>query len=153
MALLQSDFPDSDLFAQPAHLAKSDLSEGEALAGNELADDIGDEDLSPSGLVRDSRGGNDRGPEQVVVLSDGLASIDAGAYTQRLSRDAPGHVTLEGQGAIDCLLRRGEAAQETVTHGFDFAAAVGREGGARDASCSRRTARRLASPSRDIIDE
>jgi len=51
--------------------------EQEPLAGDELAHDVRDEDLAALGLGGDARGDDDRRTEEVVVLGDGLARVEA----------------------------------------------------------------------------
>src|SRR5262249_55950498 len=81
------------------------------------------------------------GPEEVVVFGDGLAGVDAYTDAERgnLTPRPPLRLYgegerdlvcgfLEGDGALDGLLGAAEGGHEAVAHGFDFGAAVGREG-------------------------
>src|SRR5262245_66083048 len=51
--------------------------------GDELPDDVRDEDLSPSGAPADAGGDVDRRAEEQLVLGDRLADVETDAHVDR----------------------------------------------------------------------
>ena len=64
----------------------SPIGEQELLPGDDLADAFRDEYLAALGLGGDAGGEDDRRPEQVPLLLDGLAGVEADADPDGLTR-------------------------------------------------------------------
>src|SRR5439155_27184616 len=122
---------------RPAHLVQAEtvrealqrrapaVDEGETLAGGELADDVGDEDLAGPRMGGDPRRGLHGAAEKVLALRDRLARIETDAHPDRgvglvrvVSRDS----LLHGDGALDGARSRPERGHDAVAGVLDLGA-------------------------------
>src|SRR2546428_2771577 len=77
------DFVEADRVVEAAQGDVTLVRPEEALAGRELADDVGGEDLAGSGAGANAGSKLDGGAEEIAVLGDGLAGVEADAHLER----------------------------------------------------------------------
>src|SRR4029453_8744674 len=119
---------------EAAQLRLPAIAETVSFAGDKLANNVRNKNLSASRLPHDPRRHSNGGAEQIALLGDRLARIDAYADTDWMGGRgvSPRERLLHGHCALEGASRRGKGHHEAVPHGFDLFAAVTRESFSRD---------------------
>src|SRR3990170_730987 len=130
LALAPAQLVHVDGVLEPAQGDLSPIGEEELLASDDLADTFRDEYLAALSLGGDAGGEDDRRPEQISLLLDGLTGVEADADAERLGRRlvTRGERSLKGGCALQGARCGAEGGHEAVAHRLDLGAAVGRQG-------------------------
>ncbi len=122
---------EGDWLVQTFEVYVAALREEETLSGNQLAHDIGDENLTSRSFPCHAGSGDDGSTEEVVVLSDWFTSVYAYAKVDGLPVTF-GERLLQQGSALQCPLGRPKPGHETVSQCLHLRTPVAGKGGARD---------------------